>query len=257
VVLQGLQGVGASNAEAASGLAAVAVTSGLCSIVLSLRTRMPVGVAWSTPGAALLATAAVPVAGFPAAVGGFIMCAGLLTLAGVFRPLARAVESIPKPLANALLCGVLFNLCLAPVQAVAFNPWFGAPIILAWACVGYFNKMLAVPAALLAFIIVAVVGVDLPSDWQTQLSASVVPQLVLTAPVFSLDAAIGIAIPLFVVTMAGQNIPGVAVLQANDYHTPAAPLIRTTGLFSALGAAFGAHAVNLSAIVAFYLPLRD
>jgi len=250
VVLQGLRGVGASDAQAASGLMVAAVSMGLCSILLSLRTRMPVGVAWSTPGAALLATAATQDAGFSSAVGAFMVCGALLFIAGVFRPLAKLVESIPKPLANALLAGVLLSLCLAPIKAVAFDPMLGVPIIAAWVIVGWVNKLFAVPAALLAFVFVVLLGVEFPDNWKSLLSASLIPELVFTKPNLTLEAVFGIAIPLFVVTMASQNIPGLAVLKANDYHTPASPLIKTTGLFSVIGAPFGAHAVNLSAIVA-------
>jgi len=223
---------------------------GLCSVYLSLKTRMPVGVAWSTPGAALLATASISGMDFSTAVGAFIVCGALLLAAGVFKPLSQLIESIPKPLANALLCGVLLSLCIAPVKAIVFDPMLGVPILGAWVLMGWFNKTLAVPAALLAFIMVVIIGVDFPADWKTQLSASLVPRLVFTTPTFSFEAIIGIAIPLFVVTMASQNIPGLAVLKANDYQTPAAPLIKATGLFSLVGAPLGAHAVNLSAIVA-------
>eukprot|EP01035_Chromulina_nebulosa_P064198 gene64198-87818_t len=105
VVLQGLKGVGASDYQAASGLMALAISMGLCGIVLSVWTKMPVSAAWSTPGAALMVTAGAPVGGFPAAVGAFIVCAGLIVLAGLFRPFGRAVASIPSPLANAMLGG--------------------------------------------------------------------------------------------------------------------------------------------------------
>lgn len=250
VVLQGLRGVGASDAQAASGLMIAAISMGACSVLLSLRSRMPVGVAWSTPGAALLATSGSVAGGFSFAVGAFIVCGLMLVLAGIFRPLAAAVERIPAALANALLAGVLLSLCLAPFKAIAFNPMLGLPIILAWIIAGQVHRMLAVPAALLAFVLVVFLGVEIPGDWQRQLSSSLVPELVFTMPRFSIEAIVGIALPLFIVTMAGQNIPGLAVLQANQYSVQPAPLITTTGVFSALGASLGAHAVNLSAIVA-------
>jgi benzoate membrane transport protein len=250
VVLQGLRSVGASDAQAASGLMAAAIAMGICSVWLSLRTRMPIGVAWSTPGAALLAASGAGLGDFSSAVGAFIVCGFLLVLAGVFRPLARAVEAIPSALANALLAGVLLTLCLAPFKAIAFNPALGLPIVLAWIVGARFNRYLAVPAALLAFVVVVVVGVEFPSDWQIFLKHSLVPKPVLTAPSFSVEAVFGLALPLFVVTMASQNIPGIAVLKANEFRTPAAPLITTTGWFSIIGAPLGAHAVNLSAIVA-------
>ena len=250
VVLQGLRSVGATDAQATSGLMIAAISMGLCSIILSLKTKMPVGVAWSTPGAALLASSAAFSGGFETAVGAFLICGFLLVLAGVWKPLGRAVEAIPSPLANALLAGVLLTLCLAPFKAIAFNPWFGLPIVIAWIIGGWLIRSLAVPFALLAFIAVVIIGVEFPEDWKTTLSDSLTPSVLWVTPAFSIESMFSIALPLFIVTMASQNIPGIAVLKANQYETPASPLIATTGLFSILGAFFGSHAVNLSAIVA-------
>ena len=250
VVLQGLRSVGASDAQAASGLMIAAISMGLCSIILSLRTKVPVGVAWSTPGAALLASSAAFSGGFETAVGAFLICGCLLVLAGIWTPLSRAVEAIPSALANALLAGVLLTLCLAPFKAVAFNPWFGLPIIIAWIMGARVNRALAVPFALLAFITVVLVGVEFPADWKTILSDNLIPSPQWVTPAFSIEAVFSLALPLFIVTMASQNIPGIAVLKANHYETPASPLITTTGIFSILGSCLGSHAVNLSAIVA-------
>ena len=250
VVLQGLRSVGATDAQATSGLMIAAISMGLCSIILSLKTKMPVGVAWSTPGAALLASSAAFSGGFDTAVGAFIICGVLLVLAGVWKPLGQAVEAIPSALANALLAGVLLTLCLAPFKAVAFNPWFGLPIIIAWVIGGRINRTLAVPFALLAFIAVVLIGVEFPADWKTTLSDSLIPSPQWVTPSFSIEAVFSIALPLFIVTMASQNIPGIAVLKANNYETPASPLIATTGVFSIVGSFLGSHAVNLSAIVA-------
>ena len=121
VVLQGLKGVGATDYEAASGLMALSVAMGICGIVLSVWTKLPVSVAWSTPGAALMATAGIPLGGFPAAVGAFLVCAAFIVLAGLIRPFGRAVAAIPAPIANAMLAGVILNLCFAPFKAVAFD----------------------------------------------------------------------------------------------------------------------------------------
>ncbi len=250
VVLQGLRSVGATDAQATSGLMIAAISMGLCSIILSLKTKMPVGVAWSTPGAALLASSASFSGGFETTVGAFLICGFLLVLAGVWKPLGRAVEAIPSPLANALLAGVLLTLCLAPFKAIAFNPWFGLPIVIAWIIGGWLNRTLAVPFSLLAFIAVVIIGVEFPEDWKTTLSDSLTPSVLWVTPAFSIESMFSIALPLFIVTMASQNIPGIAVLKANQFETPASPLIATTGLFSILGAFFGSHAVNLSAIVA-------
>ena len=243
VVLQGLVAVGASPAQAASGLMALSVAMGLAGIVLSLKLRMPISVAWSTPGAALLAATAAPAGGFAEAVGAFLICGALLTLAGLWKPLGRAVAAIPAPLANAMLAGILFTLCLAPVRAVAEQPVAGLGIVLAWAVMARINRLLAVPAAVLVAVAVIAASAPLPTTgWM--------PQAAFVLPSFSVAALTGIALPLFIVTMASQNIPGLAVLAVNGYRPAAGPLFTTTGLFSLAGAPFGGHAVNLAAITA-------
>ena len=250
VVLQGLTAVGATEAQAASGLMALCISMGLCAIVLSLATRLPVSIAWSTPGAALLASS-VPVAGgFATAVGSFLVCGMLVVLAGLWKPLGRAVAAIPAALANAMLAGVLIGLCFAPVKAVAFDPLLGLPIVLAWAIVGSVNRLFAVPAALLAFALVLAFGVDMPADAVARLSATLVPQGEWVSPAFTTAGLVSIALPLFIVTMASQNIPGIAVLKVNGYEPKPGPLFATTGVFSILSAPFGGHAVNLAAITA-------
>lgn len=250
VVLQGLKAVGATDYQAASGLMALSVSMGLCAIVLSVRTRLPVSIAWSTPGAALLVTAGVPEGGFAVAVGAFLVCAVMIVIAGLFRPLGRAVAAIPAPLANAMLAGVIIGLCFAPFKAIAFDPALGLPILLAWAVVAAFRRLYAVPAALLAFVAVMMFGVDLPEGAMAGWAASLAPPVEFVMPVFTLPALISIALPLFIVTMASQNIPGIAVLKVNGYDPVPGPLFATTGVFSLLSAPFGGHAVNLAAITA-------
>ncbi|MCF6367434.1 benzoate/H(+) symporter BenE family transporter [Rhizobium halophilum] len=250
VVLQGLKGVGATDYQAASGLMALSVSMGVCAIVLSALTRLPVSIAWSTPGAALLATAGAVDGGFPAAVGAFVVCAVMIVFAGLFRPLGRAVASIPAPLANAMLSGVILGLCFAPFKAIAFDPLLGLPILIAWAVVLMVKRLYAVPAALAAFVGVMVLGVELPEGAMAEWSQSLAPPIEFVAPLFTLPALISIALPLFIVTMASQNIPGIAVLKVNHYEPNPGPLFATTGIFSLLSAPFGGHAVNLAAITA-------
>ncbi|WP_284776160.1 benzoate/H(+) symporter BenE family transporter [Agrobacterium sp. lyk4-40-TYG-31] len=250
VVLQGLKGVGATDFEAASGLMALSVSVGLCAIVLSAMTRLPISIAWSTPGGALLATTGVIEGGFSAAVGAFIICAVLIIIAGLFKPLGRAVASIPTPLANAMLAGVIIGLCFAPIKAIGFNPALGLPIILAWIVVGAFKRLFAVPAALAAFVLVMIFGVDISAGALDSIAQSLVPPMEFVMPVFNLQALISIALPLFIVTMASQNIPGIAVLKVNNYDPQPGQLFATTGIFSLLAAPFGGHAVNLAAITA-------
>ncbi|EHS50443.1 benzoate transporter [Rhizobium sp. PDO1-076] len=250
VVLQGLKGVGATDYEAASGLMALSISMGLCGIILSVWTKLPVSVAWSTPGAALMATAGIPLGGFPAAVGAFFVCAALIVLAGLFRPFGRAVAAIPAPLANAMLAGVIINLCFAPFKAVAFDARLGLPILVVWAVVAAFKRLYAVPAALLTFVAVIVFGVELPEGAMASWTQSLAPPIEFVMPVFTLSALVSIALPLFIVTMASQNIPGIAILKVNHYEPKPGPMFAVTGLFSFLSAPFGGHAVNLAAITA-------
>ncbi len=247
VVLAGYAAVGASPAEAASGLMAASIAMGLGGMVLSLATRMPVSIAWSTPGSALLAASAVPEGGFPAAVGAFLLTGALIVLAGLWKPLGRAVAAIPPTLANAMLAGVLLPLCLAPVAAVAEMPALALPVVLAWAVVARLNRLLAVPAAVLLAVGLIAATATLPEGL---IAGALVPAPVLVVPAFLPSALVGIALPLFIVTMASQNIPGIAVLNANGYRPEPGPLFTATGVFTLLGAPFGAHAVNLAAITA-------
>jgi benzoate membrane transport protein len=246
VIIAGLTAVGASQAEAASGLMALSISMGVCAIVLSLKTRLPISVAWSTPGAALLATTGPVAGGFSAAVGAFIVTGALIVVAGLWKPLGRAVAAIPSPLANAMLAGVLLGLCLAPVRAVAELPALGLVIVVAWAVVARIKRLYAVPVAALLTIALIAATTHLAPDalglpW---------PMPVVVTPSFSLAAIIGIALPLFIVTMASQNIPGMAVLNANGYRPDAGRLFWSTGLFSLAAAPLGGHAVNLAAITA-------
>lgn len=250
VVLHGLTGVGASEAQAASGLMALSLSMGLCAIALSAWARLPVSIAWSTPGAALLASSGAVEGGFAAAVGGFVVCAGLIVLAGLWKPLGRTVAAIPATLANAMLAGVLLGLCFAPVKAIAFDPLLGLAIVGAWGIVGAINRLYAVPAALLAFILVLAFGVDIPEAALSTVTGRFLPRPEIVAPVFNLPGLVSIALPLFIVTMASQNIPGIAVLKVHHYEPNPGPLFATTGLFSLLSAPFGGHAVNLAAITA-------
>jgi len=246
VIIQGLTAVGASRIEAASGLMALSIAMGLCAILLSLKTRLPISIAWSTPGAALLATSGTLEGGFPAAIGAFLVTGALIFIAGLWKPLGRWVAAIPAPLANAMLAGVLLGLCLAPVRAVAQAPLLALPIVIAWAVTAKFKRLFAVPVA----VLVTIVMIGATTNFSLASLGSLWPHPVLVMPSFSLAALIGIAVPLFIVTMASQNIPGMAVLNINGYRPDAGSIFRTTGIFTIASAPFGAHAVNLAAITA-------
>ncbi len=246
VVLAGLRGAGASAEQAASGLLALCVTMGACAIVLGLRTRMPVAIAWSTPGAALLASTGPPDGGWPAAVGAFAVCGVLLVLTGFWRPLGRALAAIPAPIAAAMLAGVLLPLCLAPARAVAELPWQALPVVLAWAALSLTARRWAVPGA----VVVAAVAVALDPAGPAPGAGDLLPAVELTAPALELDAIVGIALPLFLVTMASQNVPGMSVLASFGFRPDLRPILVGTGAATVAGAPLGGHAVNLAAITA-------
>ena len=246
VVLTGLAGAGATPAQAASGLLALCVAQGLLSIVLSLRWRQPVNIVWSTPGAALLVSTGLPHGGFGIAVTAFLLTGLLILAAGLYRPLARAVSAIPLSLASAMLAGVLMELCLAPIQAVAHLPTLALPIVIAWALGMSFARRYAVPIAVLVATVIVVSTTRIPASALALAWAH--PQFV--TPTLDLLRAAGIAIPMFIVTMASQNVPGLAVLRGNGYEVPVGKVFVTTGVGTLVVALFGGHALNLSAITA-------
>ncbi|GAA3405996.1 benzoate/H(+) symporter BenE family transporter [Pseudarthrobacter polychromogenes] len=248
VVLAGLRAVGASPAQAASGLLALTVAVGLGVLWLSWRSKVPVTLAWSTPGAALLATSGTVDGGWPAAVGAFLATGVLIAMTGLVPALGRLMARIPATLAQAMLAGVLLQLCLAPFKALGTVPLFIAPVILCWLLMMKLAPRWSVPAALL--VALAVIGISLASGGTSLGDGEILPVLAWTTPAFSLQAMAGIALPLFVVTMASQNVPGVAVLRSFGYDTPWRPAMLVTGAGTAAAAPFGTHAVNLAALSA-------
>ena len=248
VVLTGLRAVGASDAQAASGLLALSITMGLACILLSLRTRMPVTSAWSTPGAALLAGASAVDGGWPAAIGAFIVTGLLIVVTGIWPFLGALVTRIPAPLAQAMLAGVLLPLCIAPVTGAVTNPWGVLPVIGVWLLALRFLPRWAVPLAFVTAAVVVVIGI-------VQTGAAVdpvtlLPRLEFVMPAFTLGGIIGIAVPLFIVTMASQNIPGMAIMRSYGYEVPWRSAMITTGVGTIVGAPAGGHAINLAAISA-------
>jgi benzoate membrane transport protein len=246
IVLQGLTSVGATRGEAASGLLALCLVQGLLGIWLSLRWRQPISIAWSTPGAALLMSTGLPAGGFPVAIGAFLVAGGLIVVAGLFRPFARAVSAIPMGIANAMLAGVLLELCLAPVHAVGAMPALVLPIIIVWALAWRFARLYAVPIAVVVTALIVIFATSIPPD----ALADIWPHPIIVAPRFTLATVVSIALPLFIVTMASQNVPGLAVLRLNGYQPKVERIFLSTGLASGVTAFFGGHLVNLAAITA-------
>ncbi|AUC53210.1 benzoate transporter [Sagittula sp. P11] len=245
IFLAGVEAMGATQAQASSALMAGALAMGLAGIVLALWTKTPASCAWSTPGAALLAASAADPQGFSGAVGAFAVAGALTVVAGFWKPLVRLAQSVPGPITQAMLAGVLLPICFTPIRAVAEAPAVALPILLTWFVATRIRRLFAVPAAVLVtFGLVIWHNGTLP-----------LPDHALTAPVWvmptlSLQGVIGLAVPLFIVTMATQNMPGVAVLRTNGFTPPPGPMFATVGAISILSAPFGAVQTNLAAITA-------
>lgn len=246
LVIAGLKAVGASDAEAASGLFAVCLAVAVVSTVGALWLRIPLAIAWSTPGAAVLLAASGGGIRFSDAVGAFLVSAALMVLCGLWRSLGRAITRIPKPLASAMLAGVLLPICLAPIEAVATLPLYAAPIVIVWLVLFRLAPRWAVPAAMVVAVVAILIAAG--TDWIGE--ADIAPRLAFVAPTFDPLTVLSLGLPLFIVTMAGQNVPGFTVMQTYGYEAPPRFSLVSQGLGSAGAALFGGHAINLGAITA-------
>jgi benzoate membrane transport protein len=247
IVFQAAQAFHATPAQITSWMWALGLGMGLCSLVPSLLLRQPVMVAWSTPGAAVLATAGLA-GGFSMAeaVGAFMVCALLITLAGATGWFERVMNRIPMEIASALLAGVLARFGLDAFAAAQT----ALPLVLVMLAAYLLARRRLPRYAVVVTLAVAIAFVALRGGmrWSAVQFELAVPQF--TMPQFSLSAFVSLALPLFVVTMASQNLPGVAVMRATGYDLPVSRLITMTGLATLVLAPFGAFALNFSAITA-------
>ena len=248
VVLAGLRSVGATDEQAASGLLALCVVFGILMIVLSLWTRLPLTLAWSTPGAALLVTTGTVDGGWSAAVGAFAVTGVLLAATGAVPWLGRLIARIPVHIARAMLAGVLLSLCLEPFTALQEHPWIVGPVVATWLLAMRFVPRWAVPIALVVAFIG--IGVSLHDNGQTIAWSDAVPAPTWTTPTLTWAAVVGIALPLTVVTVTSQNIPGVAVMRSFGFEVPWTRAVVATGAGTLAAAPLGGHAMNLAAISA-------
>jgi benzoate membrane transport protein len=247
IVFQAAQAFGATPEIITSWMWALGLGMGLCSAIPSLLLRKPVMVAWSTPGAAVLASAGLA-GGFTLAqaVGAFIVSALLIVLVGATGWFERVMNRIPMALASALLAGVLARFGVQTFGA-AQNAWELVALMLLVYLIGRrVAPRYAVPLTLLAGVALVVAQ----GQFRAQALTFAWAQPVFTAPEFTLAAVVGLALPLFVVTMASQNLPGVAAIRASGYDMPISRLITLTGVVTLVLAPFGAFALNLSAITA-------
>jgi benzoate membrane transport protein len=243
LVLAAAAALGATPEQTASWVLAVSLAKAIGSAGLSLWSRIPVVLAWSTPGAAMIA--ATEGLSLEQAVGSFVLAGLLIALMGLVRPLGRLVARIPDAIAAGMLAGVLLPFVLQLAPAAAEAPGLVGPVVLAFALVRLRNPAWAVLAALaLGLLLAFATGVA-----QAPAEAGL-PVLVLVRPAFDLSTAMGLAVPLALVTMASQNLPGFATLRAAGYEPPVGAALATTGLLSAGAGLFGAHPVSMAAITA-------
>lgn len=245
LMFQAGQAAGLTSAQISSWIWALFMGMAVCSIGLSLRYRSPITVAWSTPGAALLITSLGGVA-YPEAIGAFITCSVLVIICGVTGSFERLVKRLPTSLAAALLAGILFKIGSEIFVAAQHRTGLVLGMFFTYLIVKRFSPRYAVLVTLLVGVALSgMLGLLNFSGFALEVAMPV-----WTTPSFSIAATVSIGIPLFVVAMTSQNMPGVAVLRADGYQVPASPLITATGIISLITAPFGAHGINLAAISA-------
>jgi benzoate membrane transport protein len=245
LIIAAAQAVGATPAQTSSWVAALCLSMTATSAYLSLRHRLPIITAWSTPGAALIAaTSGLPI---EAAVGAFMTAGTLILVTALFRPVGALIERIPSPIAAAMLAGVIIRFVVAVFDGAQTAPLLVLPLVGLFLVVRLVNPAMAVLAVLVAGLAGAFgAGIAKPLELESAFST-----LTLVAPSFEPAAVVGLGLPLFLVTMASQNLPGFAVLRASGYEAvPTRSILAVTGLASILTAPFGAHTSNLAAISA-------
>ncbi len=243
IIIAAADAVGATQIQTASWVTAICLAMAAETAWLSWRTKMPVITAWSTPGAALIAASS----GFtmPEAVGAFIVTGVLLVATGLFRPLTRLIAKIPGSVASGMLAGIVVTFAMNAAKTVPVDPWLILPLVAAFFLVRLWNPSLSVLAVLVGGVLAALLTGRVGGLPAPELST-----LTWIWPQFTASAAIGLALPLYLVTMASQNLSGLAVLRADGYEPPPGPLIGVTGLVSVLTAPLGASTTNLAAISA-------
>jgi benzoate membrane transport protein len=236
----------ASPEQTASWVAALCLAIAGSTAVLSIRYRMPIISAWSTPGAALIAASSSAALTMETAVGAFLVAASLVVLTALIPPVSRLIERLPMPIAAAMLAGVLLKIVIGPFESMSTAPWLIIPLVSAFLVLRLWLPALAVMAVLIGGgVLAARLGLLQP------LPPLALAQLVWITPRFDPGIAIGLGVPLYLVTMASQNLAGFAVLRASGFDSiPSRPILGVTGVLSLLSAPFGAHTSNLAAISA-------
>ncbi|QCI69130.1 benzoate/H(+) symporter BenE family transporter [Phreatobacter stygius] len=245
IVIAAAQAVGATPGQTISWLAAISLAQAISGMALTWRYKMPIIIAWSTPGAALIAATGGTIT-MPAAVGAFMLVAVLIIATGLVRPIGDLVARIPPGIASAMLAGVLFKFVADVVLAAP-----GAPLLVLPLVVIFLVARLVHPASAMLVVVAMGVGLTYALGLAGPLPGDLgLARLEWVTPSFEAGALIGLGLPLYLVTMAAQNLPGLAVLRANGYNPPVGPVLTVTGIASLVSAPFGAHTSNLAAITA-------
>jgi benzoate membrane transport protein len=245
LVVQAMRAMGASVAQTGSAITALCLGIALAGALLSFRLRMPVILAWSTPGAALLA-ASTPMLTWPVAIGVFASASLMMVATGLVPVLGRLANRIPPAIASAMLAGILLPFCLA-----LFKSGGADPLLLLLLLVTYVAARRRLPLYALLFVLAVGVAATLVRGDLAALQAGVTfGVLVPTMASFNSAAILNLALPLFLVTLVSQNLPGLVVLRAAGFEPKPGPLIVGTGIASLFAVPFGAHSINLAAITA-------
>ncbi|MGO3061297.1 benzoate/H(+) symporter BenE family transporter [Corynebacterium casei] len=250
IVIAMMQNLGATDGQIASGLLVVCFAIGITTLFLSYTSKAPITIAWSTPGAALIAGAFAAGEGdsemLARAMGAFIVAGILLIATGLIKPLAALVSRIPSEIAQAMLAGFLLAYCTEPMLVLASEPWLAGPVIVVWLLALWLAPRWAIPAAFVASCVV----IALNFNTEAVEGISILPHLEFVMPSIDGAAIVNIALPLYLVTMASQNLPGLAILKAYHYKLPWKRSMVTTGFMSSIIAPLGGLTINLAAISA-------
>lgn len=246
IAIAGLSAMGASSSQTATAIALMLFGYGVLSIGLSYWLKMPVSIVWSTPGAAFLATSAGLGLDFNTAVGAFIVSSLLVVLTGAWPALGRVIRKIPPQISAAMLAGVIFPFVVATVHSAVDFPLLIMPTVIVWLTLNRFLPLWASPVAIITgFVLIsrseAVGEIEVASFW---------PDFQIVSPVFDVAAILAIGVPLYLITMASQNLPGLAIMGSLGYKLPTSRVFITTGLGSAITGFFGGFGLNLAAITA-------
>ncbi|BCT35159.1 benzoate/H(+) symporter BenE family transporter [Pseudomonas protegens] len=245
IVFQAAREAHLPSDQVSSWIWAISIGSGLTGLLLSWRLKVPVITAWSTPGAALLVSM-LPTVSLPQAIGAYIVASLIIAVVGLSGAFDKLMSRLPKAIAAAMLAGILFRFGTELFTSVTVQPALVLAMIAAYLLGKRFSPRYAILAVLLVGCAVAA-GLGNFNGGSITLALA---KPIFTAPEWNWHAIINIGLPLALVTLTGQYVPGMAVMRSAGYTTPARSIVSWTAITSALLAPFGSHGINLAAITA-------